>query len=354
MRTARRNIYEINYWPGFVDVLGTLLIVTIFTVLISTVTQIYFNDQLEVKRGEISDLGNKISKLIVELGETKKKKDKLKKEYLVLDSKAKNLISLKNQLEESLSKNQYNLKMKEKELSSLISERAGLLDQIQVKNEKVENLSLKNKKMEIDLFEMNRNIEKLNQRLNELSSLLVDAEERDKRNKVQIENLGKKLNQALAGKLREISEYQSIFFKKVREALGERDDIIVSGDRFIFPSEIFFSSGSDVIQDKGREKLLNIATSLKEISQKIPKKIDWILRIDGHTDKVPINNEKFSSNWHLSSSRAINIVKFLIDQGIPPKKLVAAGFGEYSPLVNEEDIVAYEKNRRIEIKLTTR
>ena len=219
MRTARRNIYEINYWPGFVDVLGTLLIVTIFTVLISTVTQIYFNDQLEVKRGEISDLDNQISQLIVELGETKKKMNKLKKEYLALDNKAKNLVSSKNQIEELLSKNQYNLKIKEKELSSLVSERAGLLNQIQVKNEKVENLSLRNKKMEIDLFEMNRNIEKLNQRLKELSSLLVDAEERDKRNKVKIENLGKKLNQALAGKLREISEYQSIFLKKLEKHL---------------------------------------------------------------------------------------------------------------------------------------
>ena len=114
MRTARRNIYEINYWPGFVDVLGTLLIVTIFTVLISTVTQIYFNDQLEVKRGEISDLDNQISELIVELGETKKKMNKLKKEYLALDNKAKNLVSSKNQIEELLSKNQYNLKIKEK------------------------------------------------------------------------------------------------------------------------------------------------------------------------------------------------------------------------------------------------
>ena len=130
--------------------------------------------------------------------------------------------------------------MKEKELSSLISERQDCSHQIQVKNEKVENLSLKNKKMEIDLFEMNRNIEKLNQ-IKRTFIPLVDAEERDKRNKVKIENLGKKLNQALAGKLREISNINR-FLKKVREALGERDDIIVSGDRFIFPSEIFFSS----------------------------------------------------------------------------------------------------------------
>ena len=217
--------------------------------------------------------------------------------------------------------------MKNKELSDLVSERGNLLEKIQKRNEKLDTLSFENKKYEIDMFEMKRNIEKLNNRLNELSSLLIAAEEKDKTNKVKIENLGKKLNQALAGKLQEISKYQSEFFRKIKEALGNREDIIVSGDRFIFPSEVFFESGSDIIQEAGREKLYEIAVSLKEISEKIPKKIDWILRIDGHTDKVPINNERFKSNWHLSSSRAINIVKFFIEEGISPSRLVAAGFG---------------------------
>mgnify|MGYP003328997280 CR=1 FL=1 len=146
------------------------------------------------------------------------------------------------------------------------------------------------------------------------NSLIIKfyLEEEDKKNKVKIENLGKKLNQALAGKLQELSEYQSIFFKKIKEALGDRKDIKVEGDRFIFPSEIFFESGSDIIQAEGIKKLSDIAKSLNEISEKIPSKIDWVLRIDGHTDKIPIYNEKFNSNWHLSSSRAINIVKLLI------------------------------------------
>ena len=122
----------------------------------------------------------------------------------------------------------------------------------------------------------------------------------------------------------------------------------------IFPSEVFFESGSDIIQEAGREKLYNIAVSLKEISEKIPKKIDWILRIDGHTDKVPINNERFKSNWHLSSSRAINIVKFFIEEGISPSRLVAAGFGEYQPIDNGGDEIAFRRNRRIEFKLTQR
>ena len=354
MRTTRKNLYEINYWPGFVDVLGTLLIVTIFTVLISTITQIYFNDQLEVKRGEISNLDEEINNLIEQLGGVTKKKKEAEKKFLDLENRFEKLEAEKNQLREEFSKNQYILKMKNKELSDLVSERGSLLEKIQKRNEKLDTLSFENKKYEIDMFEMKRNIEKLNNRLNELSSLLIAAEEKDKTNKVKIENLGKKLNQALAGKLQEISKYQSEFFRKIKEALGNREDIIVSGDRFIFPSEVFFESGSDIIQEAGREKLYEIAVSLKEISEKIPKKIDWILRIDGHTDKVPINNERFKSNWHLSSSRAINIVKFFIEEGISPSRLVAAGFGEYSPLLLDDNEQAYEKNRRIEIKLTTR
>ena len=354
MRTTRKNLYEINYWPGFVDVLGTLLIVTIFTVLISTITQIYFNDQLEVKRGEISNLDEEIKNLIEQLGGVTESKEAIEKKFLKLESQFENLKSEKNSLKESLSKTQYILKMKNKELGDLVKERSNLLENIQKGNEKLETLSFENKKYEVDVFEMKRNIEKLNNRLSELSSLLIAAEEKDKANKVKVENLGKKLNQALAGKLQEISKYQSEFFKKIREVLGDREDIIISGDRFIFPSEIFFESGSDYIQETGRQKLFNIAISLKEISEKIPNKIDWILRIDGHTDKVPINNEKFKSNWHLSSSRAINIVKFFIEQGIPPNRLVAAGFGEYSPLALDQSEKAYEKNRRIEIKLTTR
>ena len=354
MRTTRKNLYEINYWPGFVDVLGTLLIVTIFTVLISTITQIYFNDQLEVKRGEISNLDEEINNLIDQLGGVTKKKKEAEKKFLDLENRFEKLQAEKSQLTEDFSKNQYILKMKNKELSDLVSERGSLLEKIQKRNEKLDTLSFENKKYEIDMFEMKRNIEKLNNRLNELSSLLIAAEEKDKTNKVKIENLGKKLNQALAGKLQEISKYQSEFFRKIKEALGNRDDIIVSGDRFIFPSEVFFESGSDIIQEAGREKLYDIAISLKEISEKIPKKIDWILRIDGHTDKIPINNERFKSNWHLSSSRAINIVKFFIEEGISPSRLVAAGFGEYSPLLLDDNEQAYQKNRRIEIKLTTR
>ena len=354
MRASRKNLYEVNIWPGFVDVLGTLLIVTIFTVLISTVTQIYFNDQLEIKRGEISSLDNQITNLANQLSLLNTEKKKIDKSFATLTIEYKDLNKQKNKLDEELSKSQYNLKIKDKELDQIINERSSLLGKIQKQNEDLKDLSEVKEKNSLEIFELNRNVEKLNNRLEELSKLLISAEEEDRKKKIKIENLGKKLNQALAGKLQELSEYQSIFFKKIKEALGDRRDIKVEGDRFIFPSEIFFESGSDVIQAEGIKKLSDIAKSLNEISEKIPSKIDWVLRIDGHTDKIPIFNEKFNSNWHLSSSRAINIVKLLIENGISPNRLVAAGFGEHSPLISQENEEAYKKNRRIEIKLTRR
>ena len=354
MRASRKNLYEVNIWPGFVDVLGTLLIVTIFTVLISTVTQIYFNDQLEIKRGEISSLDNQITNLANQLSLLNTEKKKIDKSFATLTIEYKDLNKQKNKLDEELSKSQYNLKIKDRELDQIINERSSLLGKIQKQNEDLKDLSEVKEKNSLEIFELNRNVEKLNNRLEELSKLLISAEEEDRKKKIKIENLGKKLNQALAGKLQELSEYQSIFFKKIKEALGDRKDIKVEGDRFIFPSEIFFESGSDIIQAEGIKKLSDIAKSLNEISEKIPSKIDWVLRIDGHTDKIPINNEKFNSNWHLSSSRAINIVKLLIENGISPNRLVAAGFGEHSPLISQENEEAYKKNRRIEIKLTRR
>ena len=244
--------------------------------------------------------------------------------------------------------------MKIQELEELVNEKGRLLDSLKSKNQNIKKLDTENKKISLEAFELKRDIDKLNKRLTELSKILIDSEEEDKKNKEIIKNLGKQLNQALAGKVLELKKYQSVFFKKIKQAIGEREDIVVVGDRFIFPSEIFFESGSDIIQKSGYEKLSKIVLSLKEISEKIPDKIDWILRVDGHTDKIPINNEKFNSNWNLSSSRAINIVKFFIKEGIEPHRLVAAGFGENYPIDSGNSASSLQKNRRIEIKLTTR
>ncbi len=361
MRSIRKNIHEINIWPGFVDILGTLLIVTIFTVLISTITQIFFNDQLEIKRGEISTLDEEIKKLLSQIEIESKLNKKLEQKNKNIakflsdeQQKTKRLGLKKAEIEELKKKSDYLLKMKSQELGQIVDEKSDLLDNLKSKNAEVKKLSKLEEEKSLEIFELKRSINKLNERLSTLSKLLIEAEENDKSNKVKIKNLGQKLNQALAGKVAELRKYQSVFFKKIQESLGDREDVVASGDRFIFPSEIFFESGSDIIQLDGLKKLEEIAISLIEISEKIPKKIDWILRVDGHTDKIPIKNERFDSNWHLSSSRAINIVKFFIAKGIDPHRLVAAGFGENYPIDDGETEQSFKNNRRIEIKLTTR
>ncbi len=354
MRLSRRQIYEINIWPGFVDILGTILIVTIFTVLISTITQIYFNDQLELKRGEITSLDKKIDALLSEINSITEQKKTKEIELLNIKANFTNLEIKREKLENDLTESDYFLKMKNKEIEALVSEKGNLINNLQKKNQETISLSddlVRNKNI---ITKLNQDIKLLNKKLSELSSLLITAEEQDKQNQIQIKNLGERLNQALANKVQELKKYQSSFFKKIKESLGDRSDIEIAGDRFIFPSEIFFESGSDKLQPNSLDKLRDVAKNLLEISEKIPKKIDWILRIDGHTDKVPINNEKFNSNWHLSTSRAINIVNFFVKEGIPPHRLVAAGFGENYPLVKKDDEASYRKNRRIEIKLTTR
>src|SRR3546814_2610225 len=167
-------------------------------------------------------------------------------------------------------------------------------------------------------------------------------------------SLGKRLNVALASKVQELARYRSEFFGRLREILGSREDIRIVGDRFVFQSEILFASGSATIEQDGRPQLARLAGTLKEIAADIPDDIDWVLRVDGHTDRRPIDTLAFPSNWELSTARAVSVVKFLIEQGIPPARLVAAGFGEFQPLDTGNDEIAYRRNRRIEFKLTER
>jgi chemotaxis protein MotB len=171
---------------------------------------------------------------------------------------------------------------------------------------------------------------------------------------VQIADLGKRLNAALASKVEELARYRSEFFGRLREVLGDRPDIRVVGDRFVFQSEVLFALGSADLSDNAKKQLLPVAQALKDISSKIPPDINWVLRVDGHTDKRPITTAQFPSNWELSTARAISVVRFFMDQGIPANRLVAAGFGEYQPIDTRDSEDAYRRNRRIELKLTER
>ncbi len=201
---------------------------------------------------------------------------------------------------------------------------------------------------------LNRQIASLREQLARLNSILDATDVQNEEQQVQIADLGRRLNIALASKVQELARYRSEFFGRLRQVLGEHPDIQIVGDRFVFQSEVLFETGSAELGAEGQTQMARLARTLLDISRDIPAELDWVLRVDGHTDNRPIRTTQFPSNWELSSARAISVVKFLIGQELPPNRVAATGFGEFQPIDAGNDEIAYRRNRRIELKLTQR
>jgi chemotaxis protein MotB len=227
-------------------------------------------------------------------------------------------------------------------------------------------------------------IEDLTHQLQQLNAALSESEEQHKEKDKSLKTLKEHLDTALEERLQELKKlneelqslkgsnaelqaekdknqkytrlgkFRSEFFAKLKQAIGDRSDMRVVGDRFVFQSEVLFDQASADLGKEGQKKLNQLAAALKEISEKIPEDLNWILRVDGHTDHIPIHNQHFASNWELSSARAISVVKYLIEKGIPSKHLVAAGFGDNQPMADGEGQKELARNRRIEFKLDQR
>ena len=210
----------------------------------------------------------------------------------------------------------------------------------------------KDARYKVDL--LNRQIAALRQQLSKLASTLEVLEAENEQKEVRIADLGRRLNVALATKVQELARYRSEFFGKLREVLGERQDVRIAGDRFVFQSELFFETGSADLGDAGKDQLAQLAETLINVAGEFPAEIDWILRVDGHTDKRPISSYDYRSNWELSTDRALSVVRHLIDSGIPPERLAATGFGEFQPIDEGESDEALSRNRRIELRLDQR
>ncbi|MAO93074.1 MAG: hypothetical protein CMM78_10505 [Rhodospirillaceae bacterium] len=243
-----------------------------------------------------------------------------------LEREVEALISLRDELQGRLANEALKLDDKQKDLVAARAETALLNDQIQA----------------------------LNDQIAELNKLLEVSEARDAAQQSQIVDLGKRLNVALAGKVQELARYRSEFFGKLREILGNRSDIRIVGDRFVFQSEVLFEQGQAELGPAGQVQLISFADTLKEIAARIPSDIDWVLQVNGHTDKIPIRTAQFPSNWELSTARAISVVKFLESRGIDPNRMSAAGFAQYQPLDTGNSDEALRRNRRIEMKFTNR
>jgi chemotaxis protein MotB len=205
---------------------------------------------------------------------------------------------------------------------------------------------------EEEIAKLNQQLAALRGDLDTVTGALVSSEERVAQQNTKLAELDERLTLALAGSATELVQYRSEFFGRLRQALGVHPDIRIVGDRFVFQSEVLFRSGSAELGESGKEQLLRLAGTLKDISQDIPGDVDWILRVDGHTDRQAIMTFQYPSNWELSTARAVSVVHFLMDQGLPPNRLAATGFGEFQPIDPGGDEIAFRRNRRIEFKLT--
>src|SRR5579883_1666598 len=348
-RRQRRS--SIDIWPGFVDALSQLVMVIVFVLLVFTAGQFYLTDALSGRDAQLQKAIAQINELSQLLALEQKTSSDLRLTVSQLSSQlqAANAArdALTNRLAQlGISADEATAKAKQG-TAELESKLAAAQQEIAARDQKLGEA-------QTTVDQLNQQLLALRQQLQQLAAALDASEAKSKEQQVQIADLGKRLNAALASKVEELARYRSEFFGRLREVLGNRPDIRVVGDRFVFQSEVLFTPGSADLSDDAKRQLLPLAQALKEISAKIPADINWVLRVDGHTDKRPISTPQFPSNWELSTARAISVVKFLIDQGIPANRLVAAGFGEYQPIDPGNDEAAFRRNRRIELKLTER
>ncbi|MDX2289903.1 MAG: peptidoglycan -binding protein [Hyphomicrobiaceae bacterium] len=329
-----------EFWPGYVDVLSTLLLVVTFLMSIFMLAQYFATQEASGKDDALKRLTRQIAELTNILSLEKSKTKSAEDELAALQASLASLQEQNAKLSGFAVTGEDAQKSAEARISALSADLAGQKD---IANEALAKVDLLNQQ----LLALRRQIAALNEALE--ASEKKDAEAQDR-----IKDLGSRLNAALARQVQELQRYRSDFFGRLRELLATRKDIRVVGDRFVFQSEVLFPSGSADITVDGLAAMDQLAGAIRELDAQIPKEIDWALQVDGHTDSQPISNVQFPSNWELSTSRAISVVRYLVSRGVPAKRLVAAGYGEFAPLEPGATPEALSKNRRIELKLTNR
>jgi chemotaxis protein MotB len=335
----RRGESGMNYWPGFVDALSTLILSIIFLLSVFVVVQFYLQQEVQGKDTALQHLNGQIALLSKLLSMEKTSKADLEKQLGGLQASlttAQNDRDRYKGLYEGAAAAQMTAESKLNEITG------------QLEGEK-ENSS----KALGQIALLNQQIAALRDQLAALGAALDVSEKKNKDSEARVSELGQRLNVALAQHVQELSSYRSDFFGKLRQVLGNRPDIRIVGDRFVLQSEIFFDTGRADLKPEGRAELDKVAAAIVELEGQIPAEIAWILRVDGHTDVRPIIGQ-FKSNWDLSAERAISVVQYLVGKGVKPSRLVAAGFGEFQPIDSGTTEDAYRRNRRIEFKLTER
>jgi chemotaxis protein MotB len=400
---TRRERVTANTWPGFVDALATMLMVIIFLLLVFVLAQFFLTEALSgrdtalrrlqgqvdelagllaLERKANEDLTTNIAQLSAELQASVTGRDDLSATMRALNDRAVTAEGRVEELNRALEKafeavkaDRETVEAQVRELARLSKDVAALralkedlereaaalaikVDAAETARDEKDKALIKERELSesarAQLALLNQQTEALREQIARLNAALEASEKKDMEQKAQIASLGNRLNAALASKVQELSRYRSEFFGKLREVLGNNPGIRIVGDRFVFQSEVLFASGSAQLGEEGRRQIVQVAETLKKVAAQFPPNIDWVLQVDGYTDKRPISTPEFPSNWELSTARAISVVRVLLDQGIPPRRLSAAGFAEFHPLDDRDDEIAYRRNRRIELKLTQR
>jgi chemotaxis protein MotB len=335
----RRSNRTVDYWPGFVDALSTLILGIVFLLSVFAVIQFFLSQEVTGKDTALSRLSAQIAQL---------------REMLSLEQTGK------TSLEDQIAQLRANLAASESDrdrfrglyegLSGDTAPSQGRISELSTQLDAEKSISLR-ALAQVEV--LNQQIAALRRQLGAIEQALEASEKRDRESQTRIADLGQRLNVALAQRVQELSRYRSDFFGRLRAILGNRPDIRIVGDRFVFQSEVFFDTGQAVLKPEGRTELDKIAVAMLELNRQIPQEIAWVLRVDGHTDVRPIGGGT-RTNWDLSAARAIAVVQYLMSRGMSPQRLVAAGFGEFQPIDPGTSEEAYSRNRRIELKLTER
>jgi len=329
-----------NYWPGFVDALSTLILSIIFLLTVFMVAQFFLSQEVTGKDTALARLNAQISRLSDLLSLERTGKASLEDQLAQLRSSLAATQGERDRLR-GAAEGAQNAQAGRAEVGKLASQ----LD--------LEKEATARAVAQIEI--LNQQISALRRQIGALEDALGASEKKENESQLRIADLGQRLNVALAQRVQELSRYRSDFFGKLREILGNRPDIRVVGDRFVFQSEVFFDSGAAVLRPEGRAELDKLAAALLDLDKQIPADINWVLRVDGHTDTRQLSaTSPFKSNWELSAARAISVVQYLIGKGVSPQRLVAAGFGEFQPIDPGTTEEAFSRNRRIELKLTER
>src|SRR5947209_2382800 len=339
MALARgRRLEPVNYWPGFVDALSTMLLIIIFLLSVFMLSKYIRSGVVTGKDSALERLNRQIeeltSLLAMERSEAGVDQDKISKLAATLDQARKDKSDLEVAAADggagaAAAGNRADAAAMALDAQKQITQRARA--QVEV---------------------LNQQISALRKQLAAIQQALDISKTSDKEAQEKISDLGQRLNLALAQKVQELNRYRSDFFGRLRQILGNRPDIAVVGDRFVFQSSVLFEAGKADLSGAGKQSLDRLGEAALDLEREIPPDIPWVLRIDGHTDARPVGGGPFKSNWELSAARAIAVAQYLVGKGVDPHYLAPTGFGEFQPLDKGASEEAYARNRRIELKLT--